>query len=180
MRLATCLASGAEAVTAALLHDDAELQEDAIADSHATRGTIVSVEDRAPAGSRAVTPVWTVESPSAHPTRLRRGSGVSRQRAKPHRRSPLTSHGPTASVASRSRSPVGRRPPNPTKHPAFPNVPAAADPHSVCGSFCSRRPWVASESSRAAASGITTARAAWLTHGAGSPNAESADAAATC
>jgi len=59
----------------ALIHDDTELQADAIADGEALRGTIVRVRDDNPHG-RAQTPVWTIESPDTGPLRLRESSRV--------------------------------------------------------------------------------------------------------
>lgn len=59
----------------ALIHDDTELQADAIADGEALRGIIVTVRDDS-AGGRAQIPVWTIESSDAGPLRLRDGSRV--------------------------------------------------------------------------------------------------------
>jgi hypothetical protein len=70
------LSSADQEVAATLIHDDLELQQDALAAGDAVRGTIIQVHDRAPAGSRGTLPVWIVEAASAAPSRLRRGSGV--------------------------------------------------------------------------------------------------------
>jgi len=70
------LSGGAETFAAALIHFDSELQEDAVSDGQAIRGTITKVEDRSPEGFRGTVPVWTIEAPSSDPTKFRRGSGV--------------------------------------------------------------------------------------------------------
>ena len=66
----------AELQAGALIHHDQELQAEAIAAGDAFRGTVVTVEDRAPKGSRGKTPVWTVEAPGNGPMRVREGSWV--------------------------------------------------------------------------------------------------------
>ena len=57
---------------AALIHDDPELQDEAIADGEAIRGEIIAVRDEEP-GRRTV-PVWTIEAPDVAPLRIREGS----------------------------------------------------------------------------------------------------------
>jgi hypothetical protein len=57
---------------AALIHDDPELQDEAIADGEAIRGKIIAVRDEDP-GRRTV-PVWTIEAPDVAPLRIREGS----------------------------------------------------------------------------------------------------------
>jgi hypothetical protein len=57
-----------------LLHDDVELQADAIAAGNAFRGTIEAVYDEAE--GRGSIPVWTISDPIGGPLRLRLGSRV--------------------------------------------------------------------------------------------------------
>jgi hypothetical protein len=58
----------------ALIHDDSETQEDAIASGDAFRARIVKVEDRGPA--KRTDPFWTLEGSDATPLRLREGNDV--------------------------------------------------------------------------------------------------------
>jgi hypothetical protein len=60
---------------AVLVHDDVEVQADAVADGEAFRGTIVNVQD-ATFGTARATPIWTIESDDTGPLRLREGSPV--------------------------------------------------------------------------------------------------------
>ena len=121
------LSSAAEEVEAVLVHDDEELQNDAIASGDALRGTIVKVEDRAPPGSRAVTPVWTIEAPSAVPTRLRVGSGVALAGI-PSRTGTILSLSELDGVRGiELRIDGWKRKPNADRHPAFAHVLAADD-----------------------------------------------------
>ena len=62
-----------ELLESALVHDDAELLAEAIADGDAFRGSIVDVADE---GEGRLVPIWTVETPFAIQTRLRPGSEV--------------------------------------------------------------------------------------------------------
>jgi hypothetical protein len=64
--------SSEELRLAALIHDDEELQDEAIAEGEAIRGKIVSVRDEDP--GRKTVPVWTIESPNIAPLRVRDGS----------------------------------------------------------------------------------------------------------
>lgn len=57
---------------AALIHDDPELQDEAIAAGDAIRGNIVAVRDEEP--GRKTVPVWTIEAPDVAPLRIREGS----------------------------------------------------------------------------------------------------------
>jgi hypothetical protein len=57
---------------AVLIHDDPELQEEAIAQGDAIRGEIIAVKDEDP-GRRTV-PVWTVDALDIAPVRIREGS----------------------------------------------------------------------------------------------------------
>lgn len=61
-------------VASVLLHDDVEMQLEAIAKGDAFRGVITQVEDRNP--GRGMTPVWTVVSANQGVMRLREGSWV--------------------------------------------------------------------------------------------------------
>lgn len=61
-----------ELQTAALIHYDQEMQEEAIAAGDAFRGPIVSVTDEGT--GRKTIPVWVVEAPDESPLRLREGS----------------------------------------------------------------------------------------------------------
>jgi hypothetical protein len=60
--------------SAALVHDDLELQDEWVAAGSAFRGTIVGVQDRGSGRTRI--PVWTIDARSDAPTRFRRGSNV--------------------------------------------------------------------------------------------------------
>ena len=66
--------ASADVVESVLLHDDSELQAEAIARGDGFCGTIVDVEDRSV--SRRIRPVWTVRNRDPGPLRLRRGSWV--------------------------------------------------------------------------------------------------------
>lgn len=66
--------ASAELRDSLLLHDDPELQAEAIAAGDAFRGRIVSVVDEAEGRGRR--PVWTVVDPIGGPLRLREGSNV--------------------------------------------------------------------------------------------------------
>ena len=57
-----------------VLHSDAELQEVAIVEGDALRGVVRAVERRKSRISGTPVPVWTVESGSENPSRLREGS----------------------------------------------------------------------------------------------------------
>jgi hypothetical protein len=57
---------------AVLIHDDPELQDEAIAQGDAIRGEIIAVKDEDP-GRRTV-PVWTIDAPDVAPVRIREGS----------------------------------------------------------------------------------------------------------
>ena len=121
------LSSAAEEVEAVLVHHDAELQEDAITSGDAIKGTIVKVEDRAPAGSRAVTPVWVLEAPSAAPMRLRKGSGVC-VAGVPSRSGTILSVNQRAGTRELELRIDGwKRKPDERRHPQFAHVPAADD-----------------------------------------------------
>lgn len=61
-------------VTSVLLHDDQEMQLEAIAHGDAFSGVITQIEDRNP--GRAMAPVWTIVSGSQGVMRLREGSWV--------------------------------------------------------------------------------------------------------
>ena len=65
----------AEQHYSALIHDDREIQADAIAKGDAFRGTVVDARNTTPEG-RKLTPVWTIDSPESGPLRLREGSYV--------------------------------------------------------------------------------------------------------
>jgi hypothetical protein len=158
-----------EAARHALVHDDAELQDDAIASGDAVRGTIVAVEDRSQK-KRATIPVWTVESSAAAATRLRKGSGVC----------VAGMSGRSGRVLEVERDGDLRRfvveitgwkmAPNPARHPEFAGVAAAADP-------CWEGTTVTLLPSGSAGFGALKAKrvrpaegpGAWLTHGTGAP-----------
>jgi hypothetical protein len=57
---------------AALIHDDPELQEEAIAEGEAVRGKIIAVRDEDP--GRKLVAVWTIEAPDVAPLRVREGT----------------------------------------------------------------------------------------------------------
>lgn len=57
---------------AALIHDDPELQEEAIAEGEAIRGKIVAIRDEDP--GRKLVAVWTIEAPDVAPLRVREGT----------------------------------------------------------------------------------------------------------
>jgi hypothetical protein len=58
-----------------LVHDDSEVQADAVAAGEAFQGTIVKIQDANPRERRTV-PRWTIESSDTGPLRLREGSYV--------------------------------------------------------------------------------------------------------
>jgi hypothetical protein len=58
----------------ALIHDDREIQEDAIASGDAFRAMVVRIEDRG-SGTKTI-PIWTLEGSDLAPLRLREGSEV--------------------------------------------------------------------------------------------------------
>ena len=64
--------SSAELVESVLLHDDDEMQREAIAAGDAIRGTIVEVSDEGE--GRATVPIWALETPGDLPLRLREGT----------------------------------------------------------------------------------------------------------
>jgi hypothetical protein len=66
--------ASAELLRNALIHDDTELQDEAIARGDAFRGQIVRVQDNG--GERRIDPIWSVHVPSAGPLRLKEGSSV--------------------------------------------------------------------------------------------------------
>jgi hypothetical protein len=66
--------ASAELEDSLLLHDDRELQAEAIAAGDAFRGTIVLVIDEAQ--GRGTTPVWRIEDPIGGPLRLRPNSRI--------------------------------------------------------------------------------------------------------
>ena len=66
--------ASADLVDSVLLHDDKELQAEAIARGDGFRGRLVDVEDLG--GGRWGRPVWTVRDSNPGPLRLRRGSWV--------------------------------------------------------------------------------------------------------
>ena len=165
--------SAEEEVEAALVHHDSELQADAIADGNAVRGTIVKVEDRPKEGSKAVIPIWTVEGPSATPTRLRKGSGVC-VAGIPKREGNVLDVGVKGDTRTFEIEITGwKRRPNADKHPKFASVPPAADPALeqteivlLSSSMSGLGPLKGRRVRDAAGPG------AWLTHGSG--NAPSA------
>jgi hypothetical protein len=63
-----------ELLESALVHDDAELLAEAIADGDAFTGDIVKVSDEG--NGRATIPIWVVETPHAIVTRFRPGNDV--------------------------------------------------------------------------------------------------------
>ena len=66
--------ASAALVESALLHDDLDLQAEAIARGDGFRGAITNVEDRGI--GRSIRPVWTVSNQDPGPLRLRRGNWV--------------------------------------------------------------------------------------------------------
>ena len=66
--------ASAELAESVLLHDDLDLQAEAIARGDGFGGTITDVENRGT--GRRVDPVWTVSNPDPGPLRLRRGNWV--------------------------------------------------------------------------------------------------------
>lgn len=66
--------AAADRMFAALVHDDRELEAEAIAKGRAFRGTITSVDDESE--TRAKTPVWRLEDPTPGPLSLRAGDRV--------------------------------------------------------------------------------------------------------
>ena len=152
--------SAEEEVEGALIHHDEELQEDAVANGDAIRGQIVKVEDRAPADSKAVIPVWTVESSSATPTRMRRGSSVC-VAGMPSRDGTVLDVHEKAGVRRFEIEIEGwKRRPNATRHPQFADVPPAADPSWRSRTSCCSPPrWAAWGRGRASGSAWETVRA---------------------
>ena len=65
--------ASAEFLATLLLHDDAELLSEAIADGDAIKGEIVDVVDEA-AGTRKTRPVWTIRDTSRRELRIRVGT----------------------------------------------------------------------------------------------------------
>ena len=66
--------AAADRTSAALIHDDRELEAEAISSGLAFRGVIVEVRDEG--NGRKKIPVWLVEDTTPGPLRLRRGDGV--------------------------------------------------------------------------------------------------------
>lgn len=121
------LSSADQEVAATLIHDDPELQEDAIAAGDALRGKVIRVEDRAAAGSRGMIPVWTVEGPSSTPTRLRRGSKIC-VGGMPKRTGTVLGVGISGPVRRIEVEIDGwKRKPNPAQYPEYADALAAND-----------------------------------------------------
>lgn len=154
---------------AALIHDDAELQEEAVAAGDGLRGEIVRVEDRSPSGSSAVTPVWTVAAPAAAPTRIRKGSSVC-VAGMPSRSGTVlavTREDERRLVEVEIRN--WKKRPDARRHPRFAAVPAAAD-SSLEGETVTLLPSSMGGLARLKRRRIhdQSGAGAWATHGAGS------------
>lgn len=67
--------ASADRMSAALIHDDRELEAEAISSGLAFRGTIIEVRDEG-AGTRRTVPVWCIEDTTPGQLRIRRGDGV--------------------------------------------------------------------------------------------------------
>lgn len=68
--------ASADLADSVLVHDDAELRAEVVADGHAFVGEIVAVDDLAE-GTRGTRPMWTLRDTTNAPLRLRAGSHVS-------------------------------------------------------------------------------------------------------
>jgi hypothetical protein len=164
------LSSADDEVAAALVHDDRELQDDLIAAGDALRGTIVEVKDRAPAGSRAVMPVWEIEAPSSDPSRLRRGTGVC-VAGMPRRKGTVLSISATDGVRRLEVEINGwKRKPDAARYPDYADALAAADRGHI------GQPVVLLPSALAGIGVLKSRRVreaigpgTWLTHGTGTP-----------
>jgi len=69
------MAAADNAFTAALIHDDAELQRESLASGHAFRGEVVEALNRGTGQSRI--PIWRLKVPSGDLLRLREGERYS-------------------------------------------------------------------------------------------------------
>lgn len=119
-------AGAADEAAGALIHYDAELQEEAIASGDALHCMITKVENRS-ATKRAVIPVWTVEADSSAPTRLRKGSAVC-VAGVPKRTGSVLAIGRDNGVRHiEIEIKNWKGAPNAAKYPNFAHVPAAAD-----------------------------------------------------